>query len=1246
MTSFGPRFEVRRQLGEGGFGAVFEVLDRQRGELVALKSLLRLDPVSLLRFKREFRLFAEIEHPNLVRLHELFAHEERWFFTMELLRGRNWLEDVRPSLLSGPSVAFDPTVQASLTPDSAGGGVSDRHLKAAPELVAAPDWGRIRAALRALASALSAIHARGIVHRDVKPQNVLVTDEGRLVLLDFGIAMEADKTKGGGLTHQDSLIGTPVYMAPEQLSGDEVTAAADWYAVGTMLFEACSGQLPFSGTVMALFHQKTSRDAPAVESVAPDVPADLASLCNQLLSRDVRGRATGDDILLCAEHAPAVAPLAVPRDEPAFIGRERYLDELRARFELCGKSGKPKVVVLEGPSGIGKTSLARTFLSALPPEVLKLEGRCLQSESVPFKALDQIIDQLSRYLSGRPAEETASLLHRHAHLLGRLFPALMHVSAIASAPVTALGDQALRATATAALRELVVRLCDRKRLVLLIDDAQWGDADSGWLVAELLGSAEPPPILLVLTRRPNEPESGVFMNALTRHASELGASLDVEFLDVEPLSETEVQAFAEGFSDNIVHIPIADLARATGGNPFLVGELLRHGGDASFADIRDLVSQRVEALAPPVRRILEMVAVAERSVNVEVVQHANDSSAAETRNALTVLNSAHLVRLVGARGEFVQSYHDRIREAVLGEIPKATRQSLHQKLGRALETFAETPAETVYRHYREGGLSAEALAWGRRAADAATRTLAFDRASHLLSELLELDAMEPTERRELQLARADALLKAKRFEAGVQACLELAGSGPVSERMALQRTAAETLLYMGQVERGRQALEPILAHYKIWWPRQSAVRLVALLVMVVLVRVRIWRATSGARKPTAPSERVRLLLAIGAIQFSVDPPTGAFLVFSAALSGDAKRADTSLAISRSFLVTLRFTGEAFKKRKSSVREALEALEEVDEMVSGMELEPTERGWLVANRGLCMSLGGQWQPTVHMVDSYLQNMGPREEPPPMLKGLILTWALTAAIRLGQFRGAAQYASEIHRVAADHGLVALGALVQDCILTYLAQGQAEEARAQIESAQAKWLRAVGHVDVQYHNMDLALLLVDLYVGNLEQASESGRRLARRVQQPSMRFFRGIPFVTNWFASQASLQAWSRRPTDSVLERQTCRQIAFARNNGTLKDMPACTTVEAGIAFVRGQREVAIETLERALGEALEFELGGLAACIRYKLGQVTGDEDRFREADAWLAKNGVLDPPRFASLIVPGFDGGLEPPSRGR
>jgi len=160
---------------------------------------------------------------------------------------------------------------------------------------------RLRSVFRQLATAIEALHEKGLVHCDLKPSNVLVTSEARLVIVDFGDLKHVGEKS---LEEKTELVGTPNYMSPEQAGQLPVTGASDWYSVGVMLYEALTGRLPFSGELLEVIKNKRSLDPLPPVEVAPGIPKDLSDLCMHLLERDPPKRPTGQEVLQLLEHGP------------------------------------------------------------------------------------------------------------------------------------------------------------------------------------------------------------------------------------------------------------------------------------------------------------------------------------------------------------------------------------------------------------------------------------------------------------------------------------------------------------------------------------------------------------------------------------------------------------------------------------------------------------------------------------------------------------------------------------------------------------------------------------------------------------------------------------------------------------------------------------------------------------------------------------------------------------------------------
>jgi serine/threonine protein kinase len=269
------------------------------------------------------------------------------------------------------------------------------------------DLNRLYNALRQLAEGLYGLHQTGKLHRDIKPSNVLVTPEGRVKILDFGLVTEVE---GLGAHDSVNLAGTPDYMSPEQGAQLPISQPSDWYSIGVMLYQALTGRLPFSGKFFEVMMSKQSSDPAPPSELVRDVPPELNDLCMRLLARDPAQRPIGREVLRILGHGKT-GPLKVPLmpatasvvDSSPFVGRQQQLKELQDAFDTV-RCGETVSVCVHGSSGMGKTALVSHFLDELTNQkidVVILEGRCYERESVPYKALDGVIDSLTRYLTCR-----------------------------------------------------------------------------------------------------------------------------------------------------------------------------------------------------------------------------------------------------------------------------------------------------------------------------------------------------------------------------------------------------------------------------------------------------------------------------------------------------------------------------------------------------------------------------------------------------------------------------------------------------------------------------------------------------------------------------------------------------------------------------------------------------------------------------------------------------------------------------
>lgn len=852
------RYEVGSLLGEGSFGAVYEAFDRERGEQVALKILRRTSSDALLRFKREFRSLARLSDRGVVRLYDLHGEGECWYFSMERVHG----------------VPFDQWTR---------------------------EPGRLRPALDGLARALAGLHSHGYVHRDIKPSNVLVEASGRVVLLDFGLVHASDDARS------TVMVGTPVYLAPEVASGDSPSPAADWYAVGVMLFEALTGELPFGGSADEIIARKRSDRAPPVRDRAPHAPLDLATLCDALLDPSPAAR-------------PATVSIALPSvPRTTFVGRRFELQALERALEAV-----PSVVRVVGPSGVGKSALMDEFVSRVREQgVHVLVSRCHPRDHTPFAAIDGAVDELARLLARMPPVRARASAPREAGALSRAFPVLRSVAGF---EMSQAGTGA-RSRVGEAIFELLARWGDRAPWLVVIDDAQWGDADSAAVLSEVLRAGDLP-LCVVLVHRPEG--SSALLDALGRDAPEI----QLRGLDDEDARELARQAGALHGLDALV--------TESGGHPMFLVELVHDRAvGRERRSLRDLLLARVASLSPEAQRCLRLLAVAGRPVQVPTLRAAGIPLA-----ALDDLSAARLVTVPNS--ETLAVVHDRLREALVSEISEDDARAMHADLARCLMAVDPGRSEVLAFHFGEAGLHAEAAMHLHRAAREATENRAFAQARSFYARLLttrdraqlsdgsdlalRIESAEASGRAGLSVEAAEGLLAASRH-------------APAAEALSLRIRAAEQLLLSGHIERGERILDEQLERLGLSLPSSTPGRLLGTLRDTVGRRADRWRnvRTSDARLSALWSatrgalfvEPVRAL-ALGAslVREAARPGAGAHArmtgAFIEALSAVAPRGPVALPQARATL--------ARERTEAAEPKVLELYAMANGMVSMMGLD--------------------------------------------------------------------------------------------------------------------------------------------------------------------------------------------------------------------------------------------------------------------------------------------------------------------
>ncbi|MCP4783492.1 MAG: protein kinase [Fuerstiella sp.] len=810
-------YELLLELGRGGFGVVYKARHQQRNELVALKILpSHVDGQSLPssaadrlhKFRREFRSLANINHPNLIGMQTLECESNQWFFTMDLIDGVSFRDYVRP-----------------------GGELNEE---------------RLRHAAKQLVEGVLALHDRGIVHRDLKPSNVLVDAGGHVTILDFGLIAELQqRTDQTASMRSAQFGGTPVYAAPEQAMGER-TAASDWYALGVMLYEALTGGTPFSGANnVALVVKKQNEDAPLL-SGSLDGPADLANLVDRLLQREPEKRPNASTIsstlgagIKSSHSSVGDDDFAGPDQGPEheLIGRETQLQQLSDSLAEVIETKSPVITFVSGRSGEGKTSLAEKFLDPLRlgRDVLVLSGRCYDRESVPFKAVDTMIDAIVAFLRSRPDDDVVKYLPDDIRMLAHLFPIMRRVACIAERtdqPIQGLDDRQIRYRAFFALRDMLISISNSTPVVMFIDDLQWGDGDSATVLFELLSPPSPPAVLLLGTYRSDEAGDSPFLKEWNRLNTERSDTCQAQKIDVGPLTEDEcleLVAARVGVDSEDISGQITDLFQDTRGNPYFLEQLIE-GFDAATGRFRavplhEIIVQKLSRLPAEAAALLDVIAVAGSAASLDEISRVAGHET-PLYSTVTHMRSERLVRLIGADDQqLVDTYHDKIRETTVDRLDIQKRRGLHRRIAETIEAEcsrlaaagtsepSDATAARVFdlaHHYYEAD-DARAFAYQLQAGETALQAYAMENALDHLKKSAELrpESIVRTTDYRLCSARAKSLAGCQMLDEALE---------QFTKALALAETptdAAECIFAKGEIYWKRAEYHEGLNHFRL-----------------------------------------------------------------------------------------------------------------------------------------------------------------------------------------------------------------------------------------------------------------------------------------------------------------------------------------------------------------------------------------------------------------------------------------------
>ena len=743
-------YQVIAQLGVGGMGEVYRAQDPRLDREVALKVIRRAlvsDEAALDRLLREATLASALNHPNIITIYETGVVGSDRYIAMELIEGA--------------------TLRALA-------------LQTLP-------LSRVISIARQIAEALAVAHAAQIIHRDIKPDNVMVRPDGYVKLLDFGLArLQPDPLAAGSTTagtETGLVLGTLAYMAPEQARGERLTPEADVFALGVLLYELAAGRHPFAAaSQLGTLHAMMSETPEPPSLLNPDVPRTLEHLILEMLQKDPRLRPGAGEVMyrLNVAHDSSVAAAlasvtAAPRPisvNPNMVGREAEIADLLHEFERA-KRNKARIVVVSGEAGIGKTTLVETFLQHLEAgdEAVRIgRGRCSErlAGSEAYLPVLEVLDSLQR--------------HEQLGSLGRLIRAIApswyaqitpapdnDSSAARLAADTAGGSQERLKREIAALFEEIGRL---QPTVVYLDDIHWADPSTIDLIGYLARRLDAARLLFIATCRPSalaqgrHPFLAMKLDLMSRGLCReiLPASLGESDVDRYIALQFPEHAFPAGFA-RLIH-------QRTEGNPLFMAEILRdlrrrqairqqEGRWVMAANLEalanelpqsvlSLIQRKLDALDDADRRLLAAASVRGVDFDSSLIARALELPADEVEDRLERLEREHALvvfvdehecpdRSLTLRYRFTHhlyqnTIYDSLRITRKVALSRAIADGLIARLGKNVADSAADIA-VILEAAREPVLAA---AYWNRAAQSAARLYAHDESARLAERGLAL----------------------------------------------------------------------------------------------------------------------------------------------------------------------------------------------------------------------------------------------------------------------------------------------------------------------------------------------------------------------------------------------------------------------------------------------------------------------------------------------------------------------------
>jgi serine/threonine protein kinase/tetratricopeptide (TPR) repeat protein len=711
------RYRIESEIGQGGMGTVYRGHDTRLDRDVAIKLLSKtsIGTEGRQRLLREAQSVASLNHNNIITVYDAGEADGSPFIIMEYVKGKN--------LHERPPESLEDIITLS----------------------------------RQICDALDHAHNHGIVHRDLKPENIVITTDGTVKLMDFGLA----RSMASRMTADGMVIGTVFYLAPEQALGQGIDQRADLYALGVMLYEMTTGDLPFiADDPVAIISQHLHAPPVPPRAIKPGIPPKLEELILRLLQKDPEERPGTAVEVSRMLNAPNLLDMKVSVEERSllerivrgrFVCRDSEIEITRAHWSKT-VNGEGCTILISGEPGIGKTRLVKEISANVEVSGgITLIGACHPEGDIPYSAFGQIARRGSR----RVDLETLNLPEFVLADLITLSPSL-RVSYPGIPPNPKLDPETEQGRLFESVFAFCKALSQREPLLVVIDDIHWADSGTLALFRNLTRRIHRQKIMVLGAYREVELDEARPFNQVLSDLNREGLAKRIKLKRFTRKETREMLATL--FAEEITNPFLDGIYGETEGNPFFIEEVskaLAESGKLKFKDgrwdrpgmdeleipqsVRVAIQSRMSKLPDEVNQTLQIAAILGREFEFSTLASASNLEEDTLIDALEISERNQLIEEASVENGVTFSFVHALIPATLAEgVPTLRRRRLHSQAAITIENLNPDDYETLAYHFSEAGDQEKALEYFTKAGERSLKSFANMEAEQYLTTALEL----------------------------------------------------------------------------------------------------------------------------------------------------------------------------------------------------------------------------------------------------------------------------------------------------------------------------------------------------------------------------------------------------------------------------------------------------------------------------------------------------------------------------